>query len=488
MSERTRVASRRFTMVDQRAFAALSLDANPIHVDELAARRTMFGVPVVHGVHLVLWALEELVTRYPVAPSRLTVNFKKPCFVDEEVDLEIVSRTPEHADLRVTSGELLLCDVKVELGGNAIPARGPAAVVDPATGPLALDLGDMDGRGGDMHVVSGGSGVRDLFPALGAAMGDTAVAQVTALSRLVGMECPGLHSLFASFDVVIDPTGDPERFAWSVLSAHELFALVTMGVREGVVNGTVRAFLRPPPATQASMTSLAAAVGGSEFAGSKALVVGGSRGLGELAAKAIASGGGEVVVTYHRGAADAERVSAEIDGAGGRATALQLDVVDPGPAFDELAARNWRPTHLLYFASPRIFARRHGLFDVALFQTFVDAYVTGFISVLEGCRALGVEELAVFYPSTVAIDERVPDLLEYAAAKVAAEQLISSLVVAEPWLRVHLRRLPRLPTDQTATLSAVEEADPVATMVDVVRATYRNGATGPLEPASHLEA
>ncbi|NLH81948.1 MAG: hypothetical protein GX458_14020, partial [Phyllobacteriaceae bacterium] len=33
------------------AFVALSRDANPVHVDALAARRTAAGVPIVHGVH-----------------------------------------------------------------------------------------------------------------------------------------------------------------------------------------------------------------------------------------------------------------------------------------------------------------------------------------------------------------------------------------------------------------------------------------------------
>jgi hypothetical protein len=39
---------RRFTLDDQVAFAHLSGDFNPIHVDPIAGRRHMFGEPVVH--------------------------------------------------------------------------------------------------------------------------------------------------------------------------------------------------------------------------------------------------------------------------------------------------------------------------------------------------------------------------------------------------------------------------------------------------------
>jgi len=53
-------ATRTFTMADQVAFAAASGDANPMHMDELAARRTQAGAPVVHGVQALLWALDAL--------------------------------------------------------------------------------------------------------------------------------------------------------------------------------------------------------------------------------------------------------------------------------------------------------------------------------------------------------------------------------------------------------------------------------------------
>ena len=50
--------SRTFTPADQEDFAILSGDYNPMHLDPLIARRTLFGKPVVHGVHVVLWVLD----------------------------------------------------------------------------------------------------------------------------------------------------------------------------------------------------------------------------------------------------------------------------------------------------------------------------------------------------------------------------------------------------------------------------------------------
>jgi NAD(P)-dependent dehydrogenase (short-subunit alcohol dehydrogenase family) len=57
-----------------------------------------------------------------------------------------------------------------------------------------------------------------------------------------------------------------------------------------------------------------------------ALITGGSRGLGRNSALHLAAKGVDVIVTYRHGQAEAEAVVAEIEGGGGQAAALALDV------------------------------------------------------------------------------------------------------------------------------------------------------------------
>lgn len=58
------------------------------------------------------------------------------------------------------------------------------------------------------------------------------------------------------------------------------------------------------------------------------IITGGSRGLGRNTAISIARHGGDVVLTYRSGIADAQAVVAEIEALGRKAVALRLDVTD----------------------------------------------------------------------------------------------------------------------------------------------------------------
>jgi NADP-dependent 3-hydroxy acid dehydrogenase YdfG len=199
-----------------------------------------------------------------------------------------------------------------------------------------------------------------------------------------------------------------------------------------------------------------------EFRNRKALVIGGSRGLGEVTAKLLAAGGAEVRLTYHRGAEDAQRVVDDIVAAGGQAQCFQLDVQKP-----ELPA-GWDPTDLYYLATPFIFGATAGLFQEPLFRTFCDYYVTGFQAIVQQLLPGGLRR--VFYPSSSALEELPANMYEYVAAKAAGEAVVRYLLRHHSQLRIHCSRLPRLATDQTASVMPVDNKDPVRVMLAELRA------------------
>ena len=80
----------------------------------------------------------------------------------------------------------------------------------------------------------------------------------------------------------------------------------------------------------------------------------------------------------------------------------------------------------------------------------------------------------MFYPSSVYIDARPDGMTEYTMAKAAGEILCADIQSFESSGRILVRRLPRLPTDQTASLLKAETADPISVILPIVREVSAN--------------
>jgi len=77
----------------------------------------------------------------------------------------------------------------------------------------------------------------------------------------------------------------------------------------------------------------------------------------------------------------------------------------------------------------------------------------------------------------VYVDSRPPDLTEYAMSKAAGEILCADLQRQLRGLRVIVRRLPRLPTDQTSSLVPMETGDPLRVMLPIIRDMQQSAAS-----------
>ena len=87
------LASRVFSLEDQRAFAKLSSDYNPMHLDRSFARRTQVGAPVVHGIHTLAWAANAVLHAFPVKVANIRARFLQPLYLDERVGRQLLHVT-----------------------------------------------------------------------------------------------------------------------------------------------------------------------------------------------------------------------------------------------------------------------------------------------------------------------------------------------------------------------------------------------------------
>ncbi|HTP96193.1 MAG TPA: MaoC/PaaZ C-terminal domain-containing protein, partial [Burkholderiales bacterium] len=380
------IGKKAFGADDQQLFASVSGDRNPMHMDAVAARRLITGRQVVHGVHVLLTAIECWQSEGDAAPVSIGCNFNNPVSVGDEVVFTQSARGPHESAIEATVNGLLCSQIVLgtEPGGAAVDPAAVLAAPERRTlriGDLAAPLEEAPAYHLDktylLEPVAGDFSTR--FPRGYRRLGARRFAAIAALSRFVGMICPGLHSIFSSLNVRLDGRDD----------AYDAGPALAIGVRKydtrvglfdvafrGCISGTLTAFLRPPPHPQPSVEELRKHVAADEFRGTRSLVIGGSRGLGEMTAKILAAGGGDVIVTYAAGLDDAKRLSDEINAAGASCAIRKFDLTTD--RFEALDIERETLDAVYFFATPRIYRKKLGQFEPALFQEFFQFYIGRF--------------------------------------------------------------------------------------------------------------
>jgi len=447
-----------------RAFAALSGDHNPLHLEPGIARRLIFGGTVTHGVHVLLAALDRLAVAQarPMSLRRLTAEFSQPIATDDDFTVTAELTGKGRASVIVECGRRAAQKITCEFDEGREDARLPARIEPPLC--RNLSFAEASAASGAVPLWLDPGRAAALFPSLCLWLPPRQLAVLLATTRIVGMECPGLNSVFSGLDVSF---AAPDAAAEPVLKyrteKHDArFSLLKVAVSGLGALGILTVRYRPPPVTQLDLAKARSMLQGDEFLRQRALIIGGSRGLGEVTAKLVAAGGGEVWITYHSGAAESDRLAEELAPTGRFRGACSYDVLGEARN-DRLAALPWRPTHLYYFATPPIRINANSVWSHEALCRYLNYYSGGLFRLLQDLKAVeadGKEPLAVLYPSTVFIDKPARGFAEYAAAKAAGEVMCRSLAARFPSLRFSCPRLPRMLTDQTNDLGPGSQRPP----------------------------
>ncbi len=460
-------------MADQQRFAALSGDFNPMHCDPVYSRRTPAGAPVVHGIHTLLWLLDAVGAAHPQLDSigSLKVRFRRMLYLGEPAEARVARLTADLLQARVVVDGVDVVSVTATLGPPQSGVSPQSSSPQPRLAvPRELQFDEMASQQGAIAIADTAARLAAEFPALSRAIDARRIATLACASYLVGMVVPGLHSIFLGLDVrATDGFSEKCALTFQVSCVDPRFRRAQIDIRGGGLAGVVQVAVRAAPVSQAGIATLAALITANEFASSRSLIVGGSRGLGELTAKLLAVGGSHVTITYANGTQEADRVVSEIRSWGGEACAVRYDVRDD--AQRQLEALT-PPTHLYYFATPLIAGRRSGTFSSTRFAQFNAFYIDGFRNLIEAARNLQPTGITAFYPSSQFVTVRPAEMTEYAMSKAAAEVLCADLATYLPNVRILAERLPRVLTDQTAGLGADEVDDPLPVMLPIVRAMH----------------
>jgi hypothetical protein len=458
-SKKLLLASRSFTLFDQNIFAKFSGDFNPIHLDHIFARRTISGQCIVHGIHGLMWALESLLCKINIAPSAIYVRFLKPIFLNEEVDCIYYKNLKK---IQIVKNSIIFTDISLKFDSNVDTSNFSLNYNTVLKLALDRDINDLINLEDQEFCYRGEIDIAtSFFPTISHVYSIGTCCEIAAISEIIGMQIPGLHSLILSASINFQRKNIDPMF--SIGSIDERFNLVKILINASSITCKIDSFLRQKPTNSAPLIDLKMMVNDSEFRNIKALIVGGSRGLGESVAKLIAVGGGESVVTYSVGYDDCLRLSKDISSIGRKCSIVKIQIPEDIHLLNELGDFN----QIYYFPTPKIFGKRSVNYDENLYFNFYEIYVNSFKLLVNTFTKSSIKT-SIFYPSSAAISSPLIELAEYIDAKIAGEFLCKELSKF-PHISILVSRIPRTRTDQTMSLINVKSENPEDVMLPIVR-------------------
>ena len=432
--------SKVFTYEDQTFFGEASGDVNSIHFDKETVRKSKFLGVVVHGIHQLFWAIDSVSDLVPEGKQivALNVTFKQPVIVGALVCLNVIRHTKNMIELEIYDDEVLCTVVCLTLGkilgvshhatdkGLQIKKRSTARL-DCAILKQQAFLDDNSEKSEE---------VATRYPRLTKCLSLRQIKVLSDCSYCVGMECPGEYSIFQSLS--LSWVHDVDMAVFSTLKLDDRVPLVGIDVfSSGGLSGRVKTTRRQPVLKQQSFRYFQENVAAGNFSHWHSLVVGGSRGLGEVTAKAISAGGGSTMVTYNKGKEDAAALSSDLG-----CKIAQYDVVA-----GSLDLGSFEPTNLLFFATPKVVPELTQIESRKAYEIFEEVYVRGLVRTIRSLK----KPVHVFFPSTSFIDSPKQQFNSYIKSKLAAEMVLHRLQQEHVILSYYAPRLPVLATDLSST-------------------------------------
>lgn len=471
---------------DIERFAAWSGDFNPLHVDREFAQGTSFKQPIVHGMLSVIGALGSMAQQGAGPLQTLDIEFRGAVFPGCEYDID-VTRAADELSVTVGRGTATVLSIRGTVG-NPAPSPTPLPANTDLSWTAALQANAAIFDAGkrlapvDRRVAEFQSGIEITGayatdpPPEGATINDCltplAVRVLGLCSYLIGMESPGLRSLFTRASLVFHETQPDSNLLWYRARTTrfdpnfrilDTILEVTTPDAQLVAVCELRSYVRFTPIA-IDLDALAATLTGDarRLQGKVALVIGGSRGLGADLTAALALAGARVYASSHSQAATP--LAQALAERGLNVEFLKGDASDPAwcsATLDDIRARHGRLDLLVLNACAPPAMLRISAESTAHFDEYLRANLRLATTPLATCLPLLDESRgAVICISSSFVADPQVGFAHYVALKQAVEAAVHTATRESSSLYSIVVRPPRLLTSWNDTPTGVLGAIP----------------------------
>ena len=255
------------------------------------------------------------------------------------------------------------------------------------------------------------------------------------------MKFPGLYSLFLSADISFKVNNDLEFF--KISKTDKRINYIWTEFRGKSIYGYLESMLRPKEKKGLENKIIKKYIKPDEFKKFNSLVIGGSRGIGNLVTKIIAIGGGKVRFTYHKGKEESDIINKSFSKNSNVQKAIKLNILSN---LEISKLRDIQSINsIFYFPSPKIIKSWNQSHDESLFEIYKLYYFHQFRIIVNKLSTIN-EKRIFFYPSTILIDKNEAGFNSYTEAKMLGEKFCSNNKNKN--IKFYYPRLPKLLTDQ----------------------------------------
>ncbi len=436
---------KKFDYNEQKNFALLSGDFNPIHLNKIKARKYFTGQIIVHGINIFLYLLEILVVKNLYFLANYKIKFKKYIRVDEY--FHIYWDNEKKQIKAINKNNEILCEVRClerDFFSNNFLVKQEHDIL--CKTPLNL-VSDYEINDNTFSCIHSGkkTHAKFLYPNLTKLLGANIVFEIAGISAIIGMRYPGLRSIFLGLSIsFLEKKGNKKKVE---LTNETRFGLVRLQYKGINIQSNLEACFRPQETKLKSYLDLKAKVNHNiDMQNTKVLIIGGSRGIGAITAKILSIYNCEVTITYYKCKEDAYLIKNEIERHGRSIKVFKLDITKKSSLKKVSNIYN----QVYYFATPKILKNSSTHFDEKLYCLFHSFYVEGLKNILKKCYSKNL--LYFMYPSTDFISTNQKGFKEYIKAKLEGEKVCENFDDLMVGLKINKPRIPQVLTDQTQSL------------------------------------
>tara|TARA_Y100000739_G_C20608380_1_gene467019 strand:- start:2027 stop:3439 length:1413 start_codon:yes stop_codon:yes gene_type:complete len=437
---------------DIHQFADDSGDWNPIHIDKNLSRRYSTGTTISHGIFILMLILDLYLEKKKVNLISLNCSFKKPVVSKKEYRLELnqISDNIDNLYLYNNRDLHVMIQVVFNFRNKILDSFISDYPIPQKKSPQNIRFNDLSGASGSLEIIGNVKSLKKKFKNSFSNLNENSLLAIVNTSRLVGMVIPGLNSIYSSLKVkFLDKILD-NKLEWDVDNVFTPKLPFNINFSGSGITGKIQTFYRSSPVEQPSIKNLIKHSVNNRKIKKNILVIGGSRGIGEVVSKILALEGGNIIITYNLGLDDAKKVVNEIKTSGNNGSCVHLNVLKKetiNNVLNNIASLD----EVYYFASPRIIESSSQIFDLNLFNKYNEYYIEAFIYIIKFLSKRFSNQITIFYPSTIFLDEKNHSSFEeYKLVKLIGENISNIINNKSDQLKVIYERIPILLTDQTS--------------------------------------